>query len=241
MPSQLLECSTFIRTDRPPTIVMSTQSQIRQIELFTQLAPATLDQLAAIAHRRTFQDGQLIMLKGDPDAPVFFVLQGIVRVLRTNPDGREQTLIHLSQGAAFNLPAVFSRDRSAPATALAVGDVEMLQISPGNFRRVTSQNMELALAILQDLANKLHYLTDLTYDLSLRSVRGRLARFLLDQVQAEHAEPVRWTHEEIAAQVGSVREVVSRTLRSFVQGGLIMERQRIVVLDYHALEQEAES
>jgi CRP/FNR family transcriptional regulator len=190
----------------------------------------------------TYEDGQIILLEGTPAAPVLFVLQGTVRVFRTSPDGREQTLIHLLPGAALNMPVAFADRQDAPASALAVGPVRALAISGQDFRHMACNDQEIALAVFQDLSNKLQHLTHLAYELSLRSVRGRLARFLLDHTAQVNAAPVRWTHEEIAAQIGTVREVVSRTLRALVQDGLIkLERHRIVVTDRQALKREAES
>jgi CRP/FNR family transcriptional regulator len=106
---------------------------------------------------------------------------------------------------------------------------------------------ELALIVLRDLAGKVAHLTDLSRDLGLLTVRARLASFLLAHGQQPDGSPldgvhVRWTHHEIAAQIGTVREVVSRTMRAFVKDGLItLERHRIVVLDREALMLEAES
>jgi CRP-like cAMP-binding protein len=221
---------------------MSTLSDLEQIALFAQLDAFDLAKLDAVAGQTAFSDGQIIMLEGDTNAPVFFVLEGTVRAFRTNLEGREQTLIYLKPGTAFNLPAAFSAQRTAPVSAVAVGKVRLIFISPQNFRRVTSETPGIALAVLGDFASKLYHLTDLTHNLGLRSVRGRLARFVLDQAQLERDSPIRWTQEAIAAQIGTVREVVSRTLRTFVKEGLIeMSRQRISVLDPDALEREAAS
>lgn len=95
------------------------------------------------------------------------------------------------------------------------------------------------MAILEDFAEKLDHLTDLVEDLALRTVRGRLARFLLEQAD-ERGTTTRWTQDDIAARIGTVRDMVGRTLRSFVDAGLIRrDRQRIVLLDREGLEQEA--
>ena len=138
------------------------------------------------------------------------------------------------------MPAAFARAPAAPASAVAVGEVELICISARDLRRAC-RDPDLALALLGDFADKLVHLTELAYDLSLRSVRGRLAQFLLSEMQPS-TEAVRWTHQEIAARIGSVREVVSRTLRSFVREGLIqVDRHRIIVVDRRALAREAES
>lgn len=180
------------------------------------------------------------MLEGEPDKPVFFLFEGNVRVVRASADGREQDLIHLRPGEALNLPAAFSSDHRAPASAIAVGSVKMLSIPGAELRRLVSEQPEIALAILRDLSDRLRHFTNLTHDLSLRNVRGRLARFLLTRA----SEPGRadWTQEQIAAQIGSVREVVSRTLRAFAREGLVkIERQRILIQNIEALKAEAES
>jgi CRP/FNR family transcriptional regulator len=214
---------------------------VERIRLFAGLGPAAQGALSAVAVSRTYAEGQIVLLEGDVDSPVLFVLQGTVRVYRTNLDGREQNLIHLHAGDAFNIPAAFAGGGSTHASAVAVGAVSLLSVDRAAFRRIVSETPEIALAVLRDLSQKLYHLTDLTHDLGLRTVRGRLARFLLKHAQAEGASPARWTHVEIASQIGTVREVVSRTLRAFVAQGLIeVQRHRIVVLDEAELAREAE-
>jgi CRP/FNR family transcriptional regulator len=218
------------------------RSELERIDLFSDLGAAAQAAVSDVARVRTYDDGALIMIEGDPASPVFFVLEGTVRVYRTNLDGREQTLIHATAGTAFNVPTAFHAGNGAPASATAVGATRLLAIPRQDFRRLASETPEIALAVMADLSTKLHHLTSLTYDLSLRSVRGRLARFLLAHAEVDATSPVRWTHAEIAAQIGTVREVVSRTLRAFIREGRIgMDRQRIVVLDRDALAREAES
>ncbi len=212
--------------------------QLKTVALCAALPECALERLAGAARPIAYQDGQLIVIEGDAGAPVFFVMEGAVRAFRTNLDGREQNLIHLSAGEAFNMPAAFAPGQIAPISAAAVGPTRLLCIAQADFRRITSQTPDIALAVLRDFSTKLVHLTNLTHDLSLRSVRGRLAQFLLAQAQSGDAP--RWTHEAIAAQIGTVREVVSRTMRAFVREGLIeINRQQITIRDPQALEIEA--
>jgi CRP-like cAMP-binding protein len=217
-------------------------SELGRIDILADVGVMARRALAAGARTCHYDDGQMVVLEGQPDAPVFFVLEGAVRVFRTSLDGREQTLIRLGPGAALNMPAAFADEGRVPASAAAVGHVVVLFVSRQDFCQITINTPEIALSVLRDFAAKLYHLTDLTRDLGLLSVRARLARFLLTYGQEERSPPVRWTHQEIAAQIGTVREVVSRMLRVFVKDGLIkMERHRIVVLDHDALALEAES
>jgi CRP/FNR family transcriptional regulator len=216
-----------------------------------------------VAVIRCYESGAAVILEGEADPSVFVVRKGAVRVYRTSLDGREQTLIRLGAGAAFNMPAAFvgpdAGGRSlppasaslageiyAPASAVALTPIELAVIPRDEFCHTVIHTPELALVVLRDLASKVHHLSDLTRDLGLLTVRARLARFLLSHGQPPEGEPapgvqVRWTHHEIANQIGTVREVVSRTMRAFVKDGLIkLERHRIVVLDRDSLRLEAE-
>ncbi|MBN1640477.1 MAG: Crp/Fnr family transcriptional regulator [Anaerolineae bacterium] len=214
---------------------------LRQIGLLAQVSERALRRLARVTTTQTYEDGRLILLEGDIGAPVLFVRAGSVRVYRASLGGREQNLIHLHAGDALNLPAAFAEPGAAPASAMAVGEVTVLRIPRADFRRIASETPEIALAVLGDLAGKLYHFTELSHDLGLRTVRGRLARFLLTHAQAEDDVLVRWTHQEIASQIGTVREVVSRTLHTFRKEGLIeMRRQQVVVSDPEAMAREAE-
>ncbi len=107
------------------------------------------------------------------------------------------------------------------------------------FRRIVREHPKVALTIMDRLATEVRRLTDMVGDLALHTVRTRLARFLLAQAEAPQPSH-RWTQEEIAAHIGTVREMVGRTLRAFTAAGLIRrQRGRVVVADREGLEREA--
>lgn len=220
---------------------MDCMQDLKKIHLLTHLPENVLRQMAQTAVPLHREDGQMINLDDDGQGAVFFVVKGIVRAYRSSLSGREQNLIHLKAGDAFNIPNAFTNQDTIPANATAIGEVRLLKIPFDDFRQIVRHNPEAALSVLTDLSNKLLHLTQLTHDLSLHNVRARLARFLLDQSTSTVPSGIQWTQQEIAAQIGSVREVVSRTMRSFIRDGLIrMDRQRIVLLNPEALEAEAD-
>lgn len=213
--------------------------QLGKITLCASLNEQALTKMAAVVQAADYADGQVIMLQGETGVPAFMVVQGCVRAFRVNLDGREQTMAVLRVGDSFNIPAALLPDQATPAGAVAIGPTRLLRIPPADLQRLIAESPEIALALLRDMAGKLVHLTNLVHDLSLRPVRGRLARFLLDQ--ATSGTTPRWTHDQIAAQIGTVREVVSRTLRAFVQEGLIeFHRQQLIIRDPQALRHEAE-
>jgi CRP/FNR family cyclic AMP-dependent transcriptional regulator len=213
---------------------------LRHISLFAGLSDDALARVASRVIRRTYTSGEIVIFEGDPCQAVYFIAQGQVRVYRLSPAGREQVLARLGPGQAFNTVPPFQPHGLNHATVQALTPVTLYAIACEDFRRLVGECAELALAILQDFADRLDHLADLVEDLSLRTVRGRLARFLLERADAGQVTR-RWTQEEIAAHLGTVRDMVGRTLRAFADAGLVrMERQRIVLLDRDGLEGEAQ-
>ncbi len=217
-----------------------TLEDLQAIPLFAGLSDAALACLAEVAVRRTFAAGEIIIVEGGPCRAAYFILEGQVRVFRTSSGGREQVLSRLRPGQAFNIvPILLSRERNH-ASVQATTRVVLYAVPAEDLRRLVAECSELALALLHDFADRLSHLTDLVGSLSLQTVRGRLARFLLEHAEAGQVTR-RWTQEEIAAHLGTVRDMVGRTLRAFAEAGLIrLDRQRIVLLDRKGLEAEAE-
>ncbi|MFM8320835.1 MAG: Crp/Fnr family transcriptional regulator, partial [Chloroflexota bacterium] len=100
---------------------------------------------------------------------------------------------------------------------------------------------QLCRLFTQNLAKQVHHMLNLIEDLSLRTVEGRLARFLLDQSREQETrrqKPV--TQAEIAVQLGTVPSVINRTLHRLADGGAIrIERDGILILNSQELETKA--
>jgi len=214
---------------------------LRRIALFATLPDEALRRIARVAVSRAYRPGEMILLEGEPCRAAYFVTAGQVRVFRNSPSGREQVLMQLGAGQAFNLVPLFRRHGVNHASAQAIHAVNLEVISSDDLTRLVQESPELALTLLHDLSDRLDHLTNLVETLSLRTVRGRLARFLLDHAEGREVAR-RWTQDEIAAHLGTVRDMVGRTLRSFADAGLVrMERDHIVLLDREGLEGEAEN
>jgi CRP-like cAMP-binding protein len=218
---------------------MTELDRLRRIPLFAGLPQETLSRVASLLVQRTYAPDETIILEGAPCQAAYFLAQGHVRVIRTSPDGREQVLVRLGPGQSFNTVPPFQSQGANHATVRAADQVTVYAISNDDLHRLVTEHPAFALGLLRDFANRLDHLTDLVEDLSLRTVRGRLARFLLEEANAGQVTR-HWTQAEIAARLGTVREMISRTLRTLADTGLIrIDRQQIVLLDREGLEAEA--
>jgi CRP/FNR family transcriptional regulator len=173
---------------------------------------------------------------------LFIVEQGIVKISRVSLEGRE-FIMHMNEpGATFNDVSTLDGG-SNPANATAHTDAVVWRISRPELKRLAFIYPDLAWALIEDLAARARVAVGLVHDLAMRSVRGRLARLLLEEAESHDTSvvPRLLTQEEMAARLGTVREMVGRTLRSLATDGIIQfDRHRIVILDPQRLAEEAE-
>lgn len=209
---------------------------------FQGLSAELTDALAEVAARVLYAAGATIFLEGDLASGLYVVEKGLVKISRVSLDGREYIMHLAGPGESFNNVAALDAGAN-PGTAVAQTNVTVWRIDPMELRRVAQRYPDLVWAFVDDLAGRARYLVGLVEDLALRNVRGRLARLLLEEADgAEHLTvPRMLTQEEMAARLGTVREMVGRTLRSLAASGLIeFDRHRIVILDPDGLAAEAE-
>jgi CRP-like cAMP-binding protein len=141
----------------------------------------------------------------------------------------------LLPGQTFNIvPAIDGRPVVSNVMARTNG--LLFIIRRDDFLHLIRSHPSVAEAVLIDFSGRLRQLTNLVEDLSLRTVSQRLARLLVGMTHEDSDGPRRFTQQELASRLGTVREVISRTLKSFEGDGLIrMERHRITILDFERL------
>ena len=215
-----------------------TVSALKQIAFLSKLDDSTLGRIRLSVHQRHFSAGQAIFLEGEPCQAVYLVQKGLVRTRRMSLEGREQVLNYRGPGEALNLVSAVDGGPNS-ASADAVTDASVFVIPCRRFRELLRVHPEMTSATLKQLCDEVRLLSDLVESLALHPVRARLARFLLQQTDQQ--DPDRhWTQQAIATHIGSVREMVGRTMRAFASEGLVRrERERIVVLDREGLRSEA--
>ena len=206
---------------------------------FARLDTETMEAVATNAVRQRYHRGEVIFLEGDPCAGLFFVEEGRIKLYKLSLEGKEQVVRLLGPGESFNEVAVLD-DGTNPVSAMAALDSALWVIDRSAMLELLNTHSLLAVVIIENLAGHARHLLSLVEDLSLRTVSARLAKLLLAQAEGGGPAPHRMTQQDMAAQLGTVREMVGRALRSFEDQGLIrFERHRIIVLDREGLEREA--
>lgn len=199
--------------------------------------------LATIAYPRSYPSGAVIVLAGEPPQAMYTIVAGRVKLVRIALNGREQIVNVMGAGQHFNTVPIFDHG-PCPVNVQAITDVDLLVLPIDQMRRLVAEHPPLAMALLREFAGRLRHMVNLIDNIALHSVQGRLAQLLLNRaIASEQGEVVApLTQTEMAAMIGTVREMVSRTLHQFEAQGLIrIERGAIAICDREGLAACAES
>ena len=204
--------------------------------LFAELGAAELEELATVAHRRRLETSEALFFAGEEAQGMHVVVSGKVKVFVVSPaSGRE---VVLTVEHPFNAVAelVALDGGPYPASAEAAEPSEVLVLEQEGFQRVLRSNPEIALHLMRMLGRRLRRLVGLVEAISFQEVVHRLARYLLAEGRGGGPFTLD-TNGAIAAQLGTVPELVSRNLSRLHAGGAITMNGRTVTrLDAQQLE-----
>jgi CRP-like cAMP-binding protein len=207
---------------------------LRRLALFTDLSAIELAHIAEGMTRRHFEKGTVIFGEGDLCHELLIVEQGEVKLVKSALNGREQLLSIERRGSALAEVAVFDGGRY-PASAEATTSTTLLRLSAENFRRICVNSPEMTLKVFKALAQRLRHLVNLVEELSFSTVRTRLVAHLIrlaDQSGCTTPDGVSFqlteNNEELAARLGTVRELISRNLGRLHGEGLIKMNKRTI-------------
>lgn len=201
------------------------------------------DRLVSSAHLLAVPAGAMVHREGDEAAHLELVVTGLLRVYVTAPDGRTMTVRYCRPGSILGAVSLFASPFSMPASVQAVTDAEILAMSAHSIKRAAQRDIDVARALLDELSDRVMSFIAEIPGSAFATVRQRVARHLLDLATATQRGrdlTVTISQQELADAVGSVREVVVRTLRELREQGFIATGRRgITVLDPQRLAAEA--
>ncbi len=229
------------RTSSPPL------ETLRRVSIFADLSPTELQFLSERAVPRDYAAGELLFAEGDACEGLFVVEKGQVRIFKSSATGREQVLSIEGPGSSIAELPVFDGG-NYPASTAALGQARVYFISKHDFYSLCLVHPKVALKVLKVVGARLRRLVAIIEELSFTTVRARLISLLLRLAQkaSKTSNGVQIqlpaSNQELAAQIGTVRELVSRNLSRLQAEGLIrMEGKTVFIVDVHRLEAELAS
>lgn len=214
---------------------------IKKAPVFSALAEPVLVAFLQHCEVRSLAASRQVFRGGQEADRFFVVLEGHVKIYKVNARGDEQILHLYGPGESFGEAAMWAGGKF-PAIAETLEDSRLLVVLRSTLRSELARSVDLSMGMLAGLSFKLREFATLIEQLSLKDVPSRVASVLLAEARRAQAHTfrLRQTKRELASQIGTVPETLSRALNRLKSDGVIqVEGSSITILNHPALEELA--
>ena len=231
-----------------PESTLTPGQTLAKVPIFSGLTENELAFLAQRAVPRRYSAGEIVFGESEPCLGMYVVEAGHIRIFKSSSGGREHVLSVDGPGSSVAELPVFDGG-NYPASAAAVDDATLLFVSKQDFHALCLAHPQVALKVLKVVGARLRRLVGIIEELSFTTVRHRLASFFLKLAQREGKRTAQGiqlalpsSNQELASQIGTVRELVSRNLSLFQSEGFVkIDGCSVIIHDLKALEAEIQS
>ena len=218
------------------------QVKLDSYDIFNSLDITNRERLISLLRPRSFHQGEVIFLKGDPGQGLYLISNGRVKICVVDRQGDELVFTFLGKGDLLgDLAVIDGKPRSA--TAIAMENTDTLYLDRHDFLNFLGSSPQACLDIINMLCQRLRRLSGQLEEISFLDVAGRIARNLISLTK--NSAPVKGsptimtcsiTQEELARVIGASREMVNKILNSFVDMHLIsIARKKLIILNSNEL------
>ena len=214
---------------------------LSQNQIFSLLEDDDLHRIEGGALIRQFKSGEWIVHHGDIWPYMFVVHKGVVTAIMESLEGRSLTLTTIGEGELFWGLAFFIENATMPAALKASEDCELFLWSREDLLPLIMENGKLSWELACLAIQRVQFASEIVEKLAFQPLTGRVARLLLEQFPADQTiAPRHLTLDEMAARVGTTREMVCRILYRFAeQGAIQIHRTEFIFTDRSILEDHA--
>jgi CRP/FNR family transcriptional regulator len=204
---------------------------------FSSMPEPALDEMLAASMVKHVPKGTVLFDENSPCQAFPMILEGAVRVIKAAPSGRELQLYRVLPGESCILSTgCMMGNAPYSATGIAESDITLVAVPPHLFHKLLGEHAPFRSYVFGLFTERITDLMQLVEAVAFHKLDQRLAALLLGKGKVVHA-----THQQIADELGSVREIVSRLLKTFAERGLVsLGREAIEVVDPSGLRQIAE-
>lgn len=215
------------------TIDSKIESRVKTLrgnEYFDDLPEDMLKEISKHMHLREYQRGDVLFWEGDPCDGLYIVEQGGAKIFRLSPQGRQYIVRILQEGDTFGEVPAFDGAMN-PVNVEALEACRVWVIDSEMLRGLVRTHPQFAQKVLVNFGRMLRGMVRMVSEMAFYQVTHRLARLIADDLPQEKNTP-QWTQEQLAARLGTVREVVARSLKELERSGAIrIEDRRIQIAD----------
>lgn len=203
---------------------------LREIRYFGGFDEKKLNELSKICMFKKLSQGEILFYEGDVPKYIYYLKKGYLRVLKNQGDLKQLFINTMNPGMLVAEVTMFE-NMNYPATTEAIGDCEVLMIDLAVFKKDFLNDVGMLQEMIKSLSIKVKYLMhSLEVETSL-STDLKIGRYLL-----EHQREIsKIKHKDIAFELNTTSETVSRVLKKFVQKGLLEKTNPIVIKNANAI------
>lgn len=203
---------------------------LKEIPCFSELKNDTLLKLESVTLIKKYKRGEIILFVSDLPGHILIIIEGSYAVYVSYDGIKKQILSKGSKGAIINPEQIISCDSPLlPGYVMALSDATALRIPKYFIKELILEDKNFALELITLLSSKVVKTNYLCANMSLKSVKSRLAGYLIHQADSNQNH-LMITYDDIAAEIGSVRDVIGRLLSEFVREGLIKKVRHQFIL-----------
>lgn len=219
---------------------MNIKKILAQYDLYRESDPEVRKQMESQARLVHYERGAKVLQQGQHIGEVLFLGAGEIRAFLVGPSGREVTLYRLSPGdlCVGNLLAAVNGGIACVNTG-ATGAVVGAALPSAAFKSLLAVSPAMRESVFKSISERIEVLFTLIEGITFQRMESRIADYLIERSEAdENGEAVlTTTHADIAADLGSAREVVSRVLKTFKNRGAVdIGRKQITLREMELLE-----
>lgn len=210
---------------------------LRGNEYFDTMPASVLEQICGHMQLREYERGEVFFWEGDPCDGLYVVRQGSAKIYRVSPQGRQYIVRILQEGDTFAEVPAFDGGAN-PVNVEALETCLIWVVDSDTLRRLVVSHPQFAQKVLINFGRMLRGMVRQVSEMAFYQVTHRLARLISELPPDDMGHAILLTQEQMAARLGTVREVVARSLKELERSGAIqVENRRIRILDREVFRQ----
>ncbi|MEP6844354.1 MAG: Crp/Fnr family transcriptional regulator [Panacibacter sp.] len=200
-------------------------------EKFPQLEPALLDEIEREGMIKEFASGDVLMRTGQYIKSTVLILEGIVKIFRKDEEGSEFLMYYLQPGEACAISIICaSKAETSKISAVAMEDSIALMVPIKFMDEWMSKYKSWYYFVLETYRNRFEELLIVIDNVAFRNMDERLFFYLKRYTETNHSNSIALSHQQIADELNSSREVISRLLKKMEQRGLVTLNRNFIEL-----------
>jgi CRP-like cAMP-binding protein len=198
--------------------------------LFKGISPADIDKTLQSAPNQTlsFNDKELIQLRGDSVNELWILLEGSVKGEMIDESGKLVKIEDIEAGMPLAIAFIFCNKNYYPVNISAVGKIKMLKIPKPSILVMMQSNPIFLKNFLTLISNKAKFLSDRIYFLSFKTIRQKIAHYILDECGTNISMPMKSTQQELADFFGIARPSLGRIFNELESEGIVKIEKKII-------------